>query len=207
MTTNPDERPDKEPIDWEFLLENMDDFMEDLRQTARKLLRKRGDKGKVQTTYLIQRAFLRQGYARMDLNEVTWKNRRYFFAAMHKAMYRTLIEIGRRRKRKRALPTVQPADLQLENLPVAIREQPEQVSALLAVLAKMKLDSEKEKNEKEKEKNQIWWELIQHRYFSGLTQKETAELMGVSERTVRRVELDAKKEILRILNRDQESEG
>jgi len=84
-----------------------------------------------------------------------------------------LLDHARVRARRRELP-VRPEDLQIDDLHQTLVREPEQVVALLDVLAELR------------QVQPQWVEAIEHRYYGGLTLEETARMMEVDERTVRR---------------------
>jgi DNA-directed RNA polymerase specialized sigma24 family protein len=69
---------------------------------------------------------------------------------------------------------VRPEDLHLDDLHQAMEREPAQVVALLEALAELK------------QQQPQWAEAIEHRYYGGLTLEETARMMAVDERTIRR---------------------
>jgi RNA polymerase sigma factor (sigma-70 family) len=69
---------------------------------------------------------------------------------------------------------VSPEDLQVDELPRALEREPAQVVALVEALAELR------------QAQPQWAEAIEHRFYGGLTLEETARMMEVDERTVRR---------------------
>jgi RNA polymerase sigma factor (sigma-70 family) len=185
-----------EPITWDQLHALMDE----LRAMARALLALEGNARSLhQPTALVLSALRRQvpgGTDRNEVNwnEVTWPNRRYFFGAMHAAMWRALRDHARKRKKKRGLRTVQVEEIHLENLARTAEERPEQIEALRMALERLG------------EQRPEWAGLIEHHYLSGYMWEEVARAMGVSERTARRdgerARLLLHREILKILNKE-----
>jgi RNA polymerase sigma factor (TIGR02999 family) len=151
-------------------------FMEEVRWMARDLLRRERHAESLQTTALVLTALRRQKRADQDWSEVTWQNRQHFFAAVYRAMGRALIDHARKRivQERATGPVVRLEALQLAALPQAVEEEPEQVVALGEALEQLK----KEQPE--------WAEVIEHRYYGGLTIEDTAHAMGKSEATVKR---------------------
>ena len=88
-------------------------------------------------------------------------------------MERTLLDHARARARRREIP-VRPEDLQVDDLQQAMDQEPGQVVALLDALAELK------------QAQPQWAEAIAHRFYGGLTLEETAHMMDVDERTIRR---------------------
>jgi hypothetical protein len=139
---------------------------------ARGLLR-RERHASLQTTALVVSALRRQRLADQDWQEVTWPNRQYFFGALYRAMTRVVLDHARVRARRRESP-VRPEDLQLDDLPQTLEREPAQVVALLDALTDLRQTQPQ------------WVAAIEHRYYGGLTLEETARMMAVNERTVRR---------------------
>jgi RNA polymerase sigma factor (TIGR02999 family) len=104
--------------------------------------------------------------------DATFANRRHFFAAAAEAMRRILVEAARRKKglrhggglRRHDLAEVTPADAAADDQLLALDES-------LARLAEVRPDLA---------------ELVRLRYFGGLTVDQTAQLLGVGARTVKR---------------------
>jgi RNA polymerase sigma factor (TIGR02999 family) len=147
-------------------------FMEEVKAMARGLLR-REHQASLQTTALVLTALRRQRLADQDWSHVTWQDRRYFFGAMYRAMERALLDHARTRARRRDLP-IRPEDLQVDDLQQAMAREPAQVVALLEALTELK------------QAQPQWVEAIEHRFYGGLTLEETARMMEVDERTIRR---------------------
>lgn len=162
----------EELITWD----DLERFMVEVRVMARDLLRREWQAESLQTTALVLTALRRLWGADQDWSEVTWQNRHYFFGAVYKAMGRALIDHGRKRmaKKRADLSVVRLEDLQLHDLPRTVEEAPEQVVALVETLEQLK------------EEHPEWAEVVEHRYYGGLTIEDTARALGVSEATVKR---------------------
>ena len=147
-------------------------LMAEVKALARGLLRHEYQ-ASLQTTALVLTALRRQRLVGQDWGQVTWANRRYFFGAIYRAMTRALRDHARMRARRRESP-IRPEDLLVDDLHQAMAQEPAQVVALLDALADLR------------QVQPQWVEAIEHRFYSGLTLEETARMMGVDERTVRR---------------------
>jgi RNA polymerase sigma factor (sigma-70 family) len=158
----------EERLSWDELFP----LMTEVKAMARGLLR-REHQASLQTTALVLTALRRQRLADQDWQSVSWPNRQYFFGAMYRAMTRALLDHARARARRRELP-VGPEDLQFDDLPQALTREPALVAALLDALAELR------------QAQPQWVEAIEHRYYGGLTLEETARMMDVDERTIRR---------------------
>ena len=171
--------------------------MEEVKALARGLLR-RERQASLQTTALVLSALRRQRPADQDWQHVTWANRQYFFGALYRAMERALLDHARARARRREIP-VRPEDLQFDDLQQAMDREPAQVVALLDALAELK------------QAQPQWAEAIEHRFYGGLTLEETARMMDVDERTIRRWWDRARpvlaQRILQLMNAELAGEG
>jgi RNA polymerase sigma factor (TIGR02999 family) len=121
------------------------------------------------TTSLVHDAYLRL----VDQRRVTLRNRSHFLALAATAMRRILIDHARRkRRRKRGAGHVQ---LSLdEALTISEDEPSTDLLALDEALTKLAaLEPERAR-------------VVELRFFGGLTNEEVSELLGISDRTVRR---------------------
>jgi len=119
----------------------------------------------LQATALVHEAYLRlvnQGHDR-------WENRRHFFSAAARAMRRIIVENARRKQRIRHGGALQRVDC--EALEIATAVPSNDVLALDEALSDLALDDPRTA------------ELIQLRFFVGLTQGQAAEILGISRRT------------------------
>jgi DNA-directed RNA polymerase specialized sigma24 family protein len=147
-------------------------LLDEVKAMARGLLRHE-HQGSLQTTALVLTALRRQRRADQDWQQVTWPTRQYFFGAMYRAMARALRDHARIRARRREVP-VRPEDLQFDDLRQTLDREPMQVVALLDALAELQ------------QTHPQWVEALEHRFYGGLTLEETARMMAVDERTIRR---------------------
>jgi RNA polymerase sigma factor (TIGR02999 family) len=119
-------------------------------------------------TALVHEAYLRL----VDGPERHWDGRRHFFAAAAEAMRRILVENARRKRRLKHGGNFTRQELD-EAEPVA-PEPPEDLLALDEALSKLAGTDPQSA------------ELVQLRYFAGLTLPEAAEVLGISPRTADR---------------------
>ena len=122
----------------------------------------------LQATALVHEAWLRL----VGTEEQRWDSRRHFFAAAAESMRRILVEKARRRLRVRHGGGLERVDLDEVEIPGGVRE--EQLVAVDEALAELEREDPKKA------------ELVKLRYFVGLTNRETAEALGLSEATVER---------------------
>jgi RNA polymerase sigma factor (TIGR02999 family) len=137
-----------------------------LHQIAHRHLRGESRRDLLQTTALVNETYLRLKDLRLN-----WQDRAHFLAVAAQAMRRILVDEARRRnrdKRGRGEPALPIHDLQLAE------EADSEVLALDdALLALAKFDRRK-------------GQIIELRFFGGLTLAETAEVLTVSRSTVER---------------------
>jgi RNA polymerase sigma factor (TIGR02999 family) len=124
----------------------------------------------LQATALVHEAYLRL----VGTGEPPgWDSRGHFFAAAAKAMRRILVEAARRKKRlKRGGDQVRQ---DLEDVEIAIPDLHEDLLALDEALDQLAAADRQAA------------ELVQLRYFAGMTLPEAARVMGVSPRTADRL--------------------
>jgi len=122
----------------------------------------------LQATALVHEAWLRLG----GDDQPEWRNRAHFFAAAAEAMRRILIENARRKKYLRHGGGAE--RVSLEGLELAASMDDEHLLALHEALDELAAhDAQKA-------------ELVKLRFFAGLTNEQTAKVLGVSEPTVKR---------------------
>lgn len=142
---------------------------EELRRQASRYLRREREGHTLQTTALIHEAYLKL----IDQKNVDWQNRSHFFAIAAQAMRRILVDYARERHREKRGGAA-------ENLPieeaafVVSDEKSVDLVALDEALTRLARFDERQAR------------VVELRYFSGLSIDETAEVLGVSNVTVRR---------------------
>jgi RNA polymerase sigma factor (TIGR02999 family) len=156
----------------------------ELRRLARRLMRGERDGHTLQTTALVNEAYMRL----VDLSRVRWQDRAHFFAISARLMRRILVDHARSRKYiKRGGGTRQ---IVFDEALVLPHERAADLVALddaLEALAAV-----------DPRKSQV----VELRYFGGLSVEETAESLGVSGETVMRDWRLAKAWLLRELSRE-----
>jgi RNA polymerase sigma factor (TIGR02999 family) len=141
---------------------------EELRRLARRQLAAGGAGPTLDTTALVHEAYLRLSH------DARWtvEDRRHFFALAARAMRHVIVDHARRRRRQKRGGGALAVDLDAAEL--AAPERAEELIALDASLARLEAA--------EAELAQ----LVEWRFFAGLSVEEIAELLGVSDRTVKR---------------------
>lgn len=139
---------------------------EELRNLARHRMAQESPGLTLQATALVHEAYLR--LVKEDRSE--WDNRAHFFSAAAEAMRRILVERARRVRRIKHGGERQRVGLELAD--VLVPEQSVDILALEEALQEFeRLDPRR-------------CEVVKLRYFVGLSLDETAEMLGVSKRTV-----------------------
>ena len=140
-----------------------------LRRQAAGYLRRERVNHTLQPTALINEAYLKL----IDQRDVKWQNRAHFFAIAAQAMRRILVDYARERKREKRGGAAENLPLD-EALTIVSQEKSVDLVALDEALNKLaKFDERQAK-------------VVELRYFSGLSIDETAEVLNVSNVTVRR---------------------
>jgi RNA polymerase sigma factor (TIGR02999 family) len=140
----------------------------ELRKLARARMAKLPPGQTLQPTALVHEAYLRL----LGKTDLPLENRRHFFFAAARAMRDILVERARAKLGPRRGGNRRRVEL---NEAVAAFEPPaEEVLALNEALAELETE------------DPLKAQLVHLRYFAGMSMKEAAEVMGVSERTLHR---------------------
>jgi len=120
------------------------------------------------TTALVHEAYLRLGGG----DAPAWRSRAHFFHAAGEAMRRILIEWARSRKTvKRGNDRIQ---VKLDETHIAEWPDPDELLSVDEAIRRLEQEDERAAD------------VVRLRYFAGLDVSETAQALGVSERTVMR---------------------
>jgi RNA polymerase sigma-70 factor (ECF subfamily) len=141
---------------------------DELRKVAARHLRGQREGHTLQTTALVNEAYLRL----IDASQVQWQNRAHFFAVAAHFMRRILVDFARTRNYQKRGGGAHPVELD-----EAIIVAPERGADLLALdeaLTRLQALNERQA------------QVVELRYFGGLSEEETAEALKVSVRTIRR---------------------
>lgn len=144
---------------------------DELRRLAQsRMTQERGDHT-LQATALVHEAYLKL----VDQTRVVWQNRAHFFAVAAKAIRRILIDHARAKKStKRGGDDV---PLSLDDALTVPASQDDPGLDFLALHSAL---------EKLAQEDPVKEQVVELRFFGGLTGKETAEVLGVDPRTVDR---------------------
>jgi RNA polymerase sigma-70 factor (ECF subfamily) len=155
----------------------------ELRRLARNYMRRQKAGHTLQTTALVNEAFIRL----VDSDRVNWQDRNHFYAISAQLMRRILVDSARKRNsQKRGGERIQ---VTLDDHLHVSDERETDIIALddaLELLAKLSPRQAR---------------IVELRYFGGLTEEQIAETLEISSRTVRRDWNLARAFLFRELNR------
>lgn len=139
---------------------------DELRQRAEALMRREAPGHTVQTTMLVHDAYLKL----IHQDRASWKDRNHFYAVAAQTMRRLLVDHARGRQRdKRGGGRVK---LSLEDgLGLSIGADADVLAVDLALIRLEALDPQQA-------------QIVELRFFGGLTVEEVAQQLGMSKRTV-----------------------
>ena len=140
----------------------------ELRAAARAQLRYERSDHTLQATALVHEAYLRL----LGGAYPNWNDRQHFFRAAAEAMRRILVEHARRRARvKRG---ANPIRVSLPDVDSATNHDPVEILALDEAIRRLE------------EQDPSAADIVRLRFFTGLSVEETAQILDLSERTVKR---------------------
>ena len=146
----------------------MDHVYKELRHIARRYLRNERAGNTLQTTALVNEVYLRL----VDVKRIEWKQRAQFFAIAAQMMRHILVDAARARgSHKRGGGVIK---VNIDDAPVL---PPERDSSLVVLDEALEAFSKLAPRQAK---------VVELRYFGGLSEEETAEVLQVSTRTVRR---------------------
>ena len=139
-----------------------------LRKAAQKQMAGERRDHTLQATALVHEAYIRL----VGSHEVAWENRAHFYVAAAEAMRRVLIEHARKRGRikrggdRKRVP--------LSAVYLAENAHPEEIMSVDTAIRRLE------------ERDSRMARIVRLRFFAGLSVEDTAETLGLSDRTVRR---------------------
>ena len=137
----------------------------------------------LQATALVNEVYLRL----VDIRRVQWQDRAHFFAMAARLMRRVLVDFARAQKNQKRGGALQRVTFD-QNLPVA-SDTPEDLIAIDAALCSLATEHERKA------------QVVELRFFGGLSVEETAEVLKISPETVMRDWKFAKNWLMRELSR------
>ncbi len=141
---------------------------DELRRVAARHLRRQRPDHTLQTTALVNEAYLRL----IDSSQVRWQNRAHFFAVSATLMRRILVDFARSRGNLKRGGGAQ--QVSLDEAMVVATERGADLLALDDALNRLATLNPRQA------------QVVELRYFGGLSEEETAEALKVSLRTVQR---------------------
>ena len=154
--------------DREAAAELWDLTYDELRRIAYRMLQSERADHTLSGTALVHEAFVRL----VDQERVQWQDRAHFFAVAAQACRRILIDHARRhRAQKRGGGR---ARITLERVQIEANRTSEDLIDLHEALKRLEV------------LNARLSQIVEYRYFGGLSEAEIADVLGISERTVRR---------------------
>ncbi|HSJ62411.1 MAG TPA: ECF-type sigma factor [Gemmatimonadaceae bacterium] len=141
---------------------------EELRRVARRQLRREDRGHTLSTTALVNEAYLRLA----DLRQMEWQDRAHFLAMAARAMRRVLVDHARRHRADKRGGGEQPVSL--EEALIVSGENMEMVIAVDDALSRLGALSPR------------LAQVVEYRFFGGMTEEEMATALGVTPRTVQR---------------------
>jgi RNA polymerase sigma factor (TIGR02999 family) len=158
---------------------------DELRAIAHGQLRRERPDHTLGTTALVHEAYLKL----IDQRQADWQDRTHFFSIAARAMRRILIDYARRHVAAKRGGGMRKVALE-EAVQLAAGERADELLAIDDALERLAaLDARQAK-------------VVEYRFFGGMTEDETAQVLGVTSRTVRRDWIKAKGWLQRELDRD-----
>jgi RNA polymerase sigma factor (TIGR02999 family) len=140
----------------------------DLRRLARRHMRHQAPGHTLQTTAVVNEAYLRL----IDQPGIDWQDRAHFFAVAAQAMRYLLVDHARSQHAAKRGGAAQ--HMELDEVAVIAPERSAEMLALDEALGRLAALDPRQ------------GQIVELRYFGGLSLEETAEVMGISSITVRR---------------------
>jgi RNA polymerase sigma factor (TIGR02999 family) len=141
---------------------------DELHRVARHYLRRERDAAGLQTTVLVHEAYLRL----VDVRQVEWQSRAHFFAIAARLIRQILVDFARQRGYQKRGGGVR--HVEFDESRIAGAQPNDDLAALDEALQALA--------EVDPRKSQV----VELRFFGGLTEKEAAEVLQVSPETVKR---------------------
>ena len=157
---------------------------QELRRLAKNYMRRQNPGHTLQTTALVNEAYLRL----IDSSRVNWQNRTHFFAISAQLMRRVLVDFARASNSLKRGGEFQ--EVSFEDAVAVPFEQKMDLVALDEALKKLA------------DLNQRQSQIVELRYFGGLSEEEIAAALDISVRTVRRDWSVARAWLYRELNKN-----
>ena len=141
---------------------------EELRRLAGRHMRHERPGHTLQASALVNEAYLRL----IEVKQVQWQNRAHFFAVSARLMRQILVDYARKRGGQKRGGKASPVSLD-EAIAARLPLDEDLIAVHEALLGLSEIDARK-------------GQIVELRFFSGLTEEETAEVLNISPETVRR---------------------
>ena len=158
---------------------------DELKRIARRHMAGERNDHMLQATALVNEAYLRL----VDVRRIDWQDRAHFYAMSARVMRRVLVDFARAQKNQKRGGELQRITFD-QNLPVA-SDTPEDLIAIDDALRALAGEYERKA------------QVVELRFFGGLSVEETAEVLKISQETVTRDWKFAKNWLLRELTRNR----
>jgi len=162
---------------------------DELRKAAKRYLRREPAGHSLQTTALVNEVYLRL----IDAKNVRWQDRAHFFAISARLMRRVLVDFARRRRQSKRGGEAQ--QISIEEALAFGHERSADIVALDDALTELA------------ELNPRQSQVVELRFFGGLTEDEIAVALKVSPRTVRNDWRLARAWLYRELNKGKDNDS
>jgi RNA polymerase sigma factor (TIGR02999 family) len=141
---------------------------EELRRIAQRQLRNERPGHTLNTTALVHESYLKLA----EQTRAVFRDRNHFLAIASHAMRRVLVDYARGHRAQRRGGGWERVDL--DATPIASDDRSERLLAVDAALERLARLDERQSR------------VVECRFFGGMTEEETAQALGITERTVRR---------------------
>lgn len=141
----------------------------ELQKIAHRYLSRERSSNTLQTTALVHEAYLKL----IDQNRVQWQNRAHFFGIAAQAMRRILVDNARQRLADKRGAGIEKVSIDEGQIDISDERAGSLIDLDEALQKLAAIDEQKS-------------QLVELRYFGGLSIEETAEVLGVSIATVNR---------------------
>jgi RNA polymerase sigma-70 factor, ECF subfamily len=142
---------------------------EELKRQARILMSRERVNHTLQPTALVHEAFIKLS----EQSGVEWQNRSHFYGIASRLMRQILVQNARYHAAEKR--GNKPIHFSIDDLQIPVEERAGSILQLDEALEKLALIDEKQAR------------IVEMRFFGGLTNKEIAEALDISERTVGRI--------------------
>lgn len=156
---------------------------DELKRQARFLMSKERSNHTLQPTALVHEAFLKMG----DASGVVWENRGHFFGVTSRLMRQILVDHARLHAADKRGNN--PIHFSTDDVDIPVDERADSILAIDEVLGRLSAIDERQA------------QIVEMRFFGGMTNAEIAESLEIGERTVGREWQSARLWLYRELNR------